>query len=124
MMFEMGTEKMTRFSLISMLIVCMSMSVSIAIAQEEVVAGATIRGEVIDTSPEQRPIAGVTVKIVNAANDKEYTVLTNEKGVYELKGLPAGRYTISVSKNGYGDRIGSADRRLLQPVAKSSTESR
>ncbi len=106
MMFEMGTEKMTRFSLISMLIVCMSMSVSIAIAQEEVVAGATIRGEVIDTSPEQRPIAGVTVKIVNAANDKEYTVLTNEKGVYELKGLPAGRYTISVSKNGYGDRIG------------------
>lgn len=81
------------------------MSVNIVIAQEDVV-GATIKGEVIDVSPEQRPIEGVTVKIVNTASGKEYTVTTDKNGTYEQKGLPAGRYTISVSKKGYGDRVG------------------
>ena len=68
--------------------------------------GATIKGEVIEASPEQIPIVGASVKIVNAANDKEFTVTTDINGFYEKKGLPAGRYIISVSKRGYGDRIG------------------
>lgn len=98
---------MARLTFTFMLIVCISMSVNIVIAQENVV-GATIKGEVIDISPEQRPIEGVTVKIVNTANGKEYTVTTDKNGTYELKGLPAGRYMVSVSKKGYGDRVGKS----------------
>lgn len=69
--------------------------------------GATIRGEIVDTTPEQNSIEGVTVKIVNSA-DGQYIVTTDKDGVYEKTGLPAGRYMISVSKAGYGDRVGKS----------------
>ncbi len=98
---------MTRLSVILLVVICMCMSVSIVIAQEEdAVGGVTIKGEVIDLSPEQKPIAGVTVTIVNSATGKEYTVKTDKDGAYEKKGLPAGRYMIGVSKPGYGERVG------------------
>ena len=67
--------------------------------------GSTIKGEVLDITPEQNPIFGVKVTAVDAAGN-EYTTKTNKKGKYEIKGLAAGRYTISYSKNGYGDRVG------------------
>ena len=67
----------------------------------------TMSGEVIEIT-EQKPIEGVSVKIVNAADGHEYIVTTDKEGRYEQTGLPAGRYTISVSKNGYGDRIGKS----------------
>ncbi len=72
-------------------------------------SGATIKGEVIDATPEQNPIVGVTVKIVNSADGQEYIVTTDKDGVYEKTGLPAGRYAISVSKAGYGDRFGKSE---------------
>ena len=65
---------------------------------------ATIKGKVIDITPEQNPIFGVKVLAVDAAG-KEYTTRTNEKGEYEITELPPGRYTISYSKVGYGDRV-------------------
>ena len=119
---------MTRFSLIFMLIACMFMSVGIVIAQEEAEetpmgddtavedsetatvgdtlgSDTTIKGEVIDTSTDQRPIDGVTVSIVSS-DGETLTVTTNKDGQYEKMGLPAGRYTISYTKEGYGDRVG------------------
>ncbi len=107
---------MFRFCVIFFVIVCMSISVGIAVAQEEaaptqeggIIIGATIRGEVIGVSPEQEPIAGATVKILNMATVEEHTVTTDKDGVYEKRGLPAGRYVISVSKAGYGDRVGKS----------------
>ncbi len=68
---------------------------------------ATIKGKVIDITPEQNPIFGVKVTAVDAAG-KEYTTRTNKKGEYEITGLPAGRYTMSFSKAGYGDRVGKS----------------
>ena len=65
----------------------------------------TIRDVVLDTTPELNPIFGVKVTAVDAAG-KEYTTQTNEKGEYEITGLPAGRYTMRYSKAGYGDRDG------------------
>lgn len=62
----------------------------------------------IEATPEQRPIEGVTVKIVNAATVEEFTLTTGKDGLYEKKGVPAGRYIISVSKSGYGDRVGKS----------------
>ena len=69
------------------------------------VSTATVKGEIVDASPEQKPIADVTVKIVNPANGNEYIVTTDKDGAYEKTGLQQGRYTIIVSKRGYGDRI-------------------
>lgn len=94
---------MTHVNLILLVIVCICMLVDAVNAQD-----ATIKGEVIDTSPEQRPIEGATVKIVNAATEEVFTLTTDKDGSYEKKGLPAGRYIISVSKSGYGDRIGKS----------------
>jgi len=92
------------------ILVCIIVPISIytAYGQDAVPIhlSATIRGEIIDTTPEQNPIEGVTVKIVNSSDGREYTVTTNKDGAYEKTGLPAGRYTISFSKAGYGDRIG------------------
>lgn len=70
------------------------------------VGTATVKGKIVDTSPEQKPIADVTVKIVYNATEQEYIVTTNKDGAFEKTGLPAGRYTVSVFKKGYGDRIG------------------
>lgn len=100
---------MTRLCSIKMLIVCLScfMSFGIAYGQDAFMdsIGATLRGEVIDTSPNQEPIKGVTVTITDAATGQEYIVTTDDNGTYEKTGLPAGRYTISLSKKGYGDRM-------------------
>ena len=97
---------MKRINLILSVSVCMWMLFGVVRAQEVDIDGATIKGEVLEATPEQRPIEGVTVKIVNVADGEEYTVKTDKDGFYEKKGLPAGRYMISVSKGGYGDRVG------------------
>ena len=70
--------------------------------------GATIRGEVIEASPEQKPIRGVNVTIVSNSTGETYTVTTDENGAYEKTGLPAGRYAINVYKKGYGERTGKS----------------
>ena len=103
---------MTRLCSLLLLVVCISFSICIGIVygQDAFIdaGGATIKGEVIDTSPEQKPIEGVTVKIVNAATEEVFTLTTDKDGFYEKKGLPAGRYIINISKNGYGDRVGKS----------------
>jgi hypothetical protein len=95
-----------------LLIVCVGIPISFrfALAQDAEIADgtATIRGDVVDTSPEQKPIAGVQVTITNSRTGETYTVTTDEIGAYVKTGLPAGRYTISVSKEGYGDRAGKS----------------
>ena len=68
-------------------------------------SGATIRGKVVEATPKEKPIEGVTVTIVNTATDVTYNVTTDKDGAYEKTGLPAGRYTISVSKKGYESRV-------------------
>ena len=120
---------MTRLSLILMLIACMFMSVGIVMAQEEeaeetpmgddsalegddstlvdetLPGDATIKGEVIDTTADQNPIPEVNVLIVGS-DGQEFDAITDKDGKYEKTGLEAGRYTISYSKDGYGDRVG------------------
>ena len=103
---------MTRLCSIRMYIVCLCcfMCFGIAYGQDAFIdsGGATIKGQVRDASPERQPIEGVTVKIVDSADGQEYTVTTDKDGNYEKTGLQAGRYTISVSKDGYADRMGKS----------------
>jgi len=81
------------------------MSVSITFAQENVANGGTVRGKITDTSNAQHPIEGVQVKIVGT-DGTEYKATTKATGEYKRTGIPAGRYLISIHKEGYGDRVG------------------
>ena len=96
---------MVRLSFVLMLIACAGMSISIVFAQGEGVNGGTVEGKITDTSSKQNPIEGVQVKIVDQEG-KQYEATTDENGDYERIGLPAGRYLISIYKEGYGDRLG------------------
>ena len=96
---------MTRFSFVLALIACVGMSVSTVFAQDAAINGGTVRGQIVDTTDKQNPIEGVEVKIVNVEG-KEFTTTTDANGDYVRAGLPAGRYLISIYKDGYGDRLG------------------
>jgi biopolymer transport protein ExbB len=123
---------MTRLSLILMLVACMFMSAGIVMAQDEEAEeeapsadpadtqeadmmgadtmgdGGTISGEVVDTTADRNPIAGVTVTILNTGTDQKFPVETDDDGRYEKTGLAAGRYTNTYSKEGYGNRFGKS----------------
>lgn len=90
------------------LFACGSLSFGIAFAQEDATNGGTVRGQITDLTPEQNPIEDVEVKIIAQAQDggKVWTTKTDADGNYKHAGLPAGRYLISISKEGYDTRIG------------------
>ena len=97
---------MMRLSVVLMLIGCVFMSTSITFAQDDLTQqGGTIRGQIVDTTEMQMPIEGVDIRIVSTGGE-EYTATTDVNGDYEKSGIPAGRYLISIYKEGYGDRIG------------------
>ena len=97
---------MMRLSLVLMLIGCVFMSTSITFAQDDLTQqGGTIRGQIVDTTEMQMPIEGVDVRIVSTGGE-EYTATTDINGDYEKSGIPAGRYLISIYRDGYGDRLG------------------
>ncbi len=92
---------MTRLSLALMFVAYTIISFGIVFAQQ----GGTIRGQIVDTTERQNPIEGVEVVIV-AQDSTEFTTKTDANGDYEKSGIPAGRYLISIYKDGYGDRLG------------------
>ena len=97
---------MTRLNLALIFLVCVLTSIGIVFAQDDSVQqGGTVRGQISDTTEMQYPIEGVTVVIV-AANGTEFTTTTDVNGDFEHSGIPAGRYLISIYKDGYGDRMG------------------
>ena len=91
---------MTRLNLALICFVYMVFSVGIAFAQQ----GGTVRGLIVDTTERQNPIEGVEVRIVGTSGE-EYTATTDANGDYEKSEIPAGRYLISIYKDGYGDRL-------------------
>jgi biopolymer transport protein ExbB len=99
---------MIRFSFVLMLIACVGMSAGLVFAQDDAGAGGgTVRGQIVDTTTAQGPIEGVDVQIVSVG-DQRYTATTDVNGDYEKSGIPAGRYLISIYREGYGDRVGKA----------------
>ena len=96
---------MARFSFVLAFIACVGMSVSPLFAQDAVINGGTVRGQIVDTTDKQNPIEGVDVRIVDVEGT-EYKTITDANGDYVRAGLPAGRYLISIYKEGYGDRLG------------------
>ena len=99
---------MIRLSIVLILIGCVFMSTSITLAQDDLTQqGGTIRGQIVDTTEGQNPIEGVEVRIVGTGGE-EYITTTDANGDYEKSGIPAGRYLISIYRDGYGDRLGKA----------------
>ena len=89
-----------------LIVVCVSISLGIAFAQDDATNGGTVQGQITDITPAQNPIEGVEVKIVAQDGGKEWTTKTDADGNYKHAGLPAGRYSISISKDGYDERVG------------------
>ena len=96
---------MTRLILMLIAVAFAGIFSGITFAQDAPVNGGTIRGKITDTTPTQDPIEGVEVKIV-AQDGTEYTTKTDANGEYVKAGIPAGRYLISIHKEGYNDRRG------------------
>ncbi len=96
---------MTRLSLILMLVACIGMSTDVVLAQDELSAGTgTVRGLIVDTTTAQAPIADVRVVIKSQSG--EYEAMTDDTGTFESSGVAAGRYSVSIYKDGYRDREG------------------
>ncbi len=96
---------MSRFIFLLITIAYVGMFSGITFAQDNAVNGGTIRGTIEDLTQGQKPIEGVEVKIV-AQDGTEYTTKTDANGDYKKAGIPAGRYLISIHKEGYNDRSG------------------
>ncbi|WP_143307497.1 TonB-dependent receptor [Chitinophaga vietnamensis] len=73
-----------------------SFSYTAPVAQQESGANGVLKGRVVDFETSQ-PLPGATVQLEGAS----YGTATDDKGFYELKHLPAGRYAIVVSYIGY-----------------------
>ena len=97
---------MTRFIFMLILAACISPFTDVILAQDDAMNGGTLRGQITDVTPAQNPIEGVEVKIVAQDGGKEWTTKTDADGNYTYAGLPAGRYLISTSKDGYDKRVG------------------
>ena len=93
-----------RYMLIA--IACVGMSLGVVFAQDDALEGGTVRGLITDLTPAQNPIEGVEVKIVAQDSRKTWTTKTDADGEYKHAGLPPGRYMISISKDGYNERVG------------------
>ena len=96
---------MTRFSFVLLWVACIGMFSGITFAQDAPFNGGTIRGTITDLTPGQNPIEGVEVKIVDQ-DGTEYITKTDANGDYKKAGIPAGRYLISIYKEGYNARVG------------------
>ena len=96
---------MTRFSFVLIWVACIGMFSGITFAQDAPFNGGTIRGTITDLTPGQNPIEGVEVKIVDQ-DGTEHTTKTDANGDYKKAGIPAGRYLISIYKEGYNTRVG------------------
>ncbi len=96
---------MTHLGLV-LIIACVGISTGVIFAEDVEVAnsGGTVRGKIVDTTEAENPIEGVQVKIVAPAPDStEYTTTTDTNGEFVKTGIPAGRYLISIYRDGYGD---------------------
>src|SRR5215467_11182083 len=107
----MKVHSFLRFSL-----VLLSLSLTASWAQTP--AGA-LRGQVTD--PSGAAITGATVVLTPAAAGPPITAQTNSQGMYEFKGLAAGKYSLTAVAQGFtlyeNDNVVVADQPLKLNVA-------
>lgn len=76
-------------------------------------SGDSISGTILDNSADDSSLEGVKVKIFNAGDSNNglwlNNVFTDENGVFEIKGIPAGNYNIKAQMDGYDSAWYDAD---------------
>ena len=92
---------MARLSLALMFVLCTIVFTRGVFAQQ----GGIVRGQITETTEAQLPIEGVEVVIL-AQDGTEHRAITDANGDYKHTGIPAGRYLISIYREGYHDRLG------------------
>ena len=97
---------MHRLYFVLIVVALIGTSLGIVFAQDDAANGGTLRGQITDLTPVQNPIEGIKVKIVAQDGGQEFTTTTDADGEYKHAGLPAGRYLISIFKEGYDDQVG------------------
>jgi hypothetical protein len=80
-----------RRKLLAVIVTCLALSAAAAEARAQTTTG-SITGVVRDTNGGLMP--GVAVKAIHGATNAEMTTVTNAAGLYVLRGLPVGRYTV------------------------------
>jgi hypothetical protein len=83
---------------LAIIVACVSLSVVAADAGAQTTTGG-ITGVVRDNNGGVLP--GVTVKAIHTATNAEHTAVTNDVGLYVLRGLPVGRYTVQAELTGF-----------------------
>jgi hypothetical protein len=86
------------YSFIAVLFLLFIFAVNALPLSAQTTATGTLRGKVTD--PSGAVIPGATVTAI-AANGQKTTVTTNHQGVYEIKNLPPGKYTVNVMAKGF-----------------------
>ena len=76
----------------------------ISYAQDDIPKGGTITVELSEAAAERKPIEGAEIKLISE-DGKEYVKKSDATGKYKFTGIPAGRYSLNVTKAGYRDRI-------------------
>jgi hypothetical protein len=67
--------------------------------------GGTLRGTIEDTTPNENPVPEVMVKIV-ATDGTIIEATSDSSGEWVVTNIPAGRYLVSIYRQGYGSREG------------------
>lgn len=65
----------------------------------------TVQGHIAEASQTEPPIEGVSV-VIFAVDGSKYEAQTDSDGKFKITGLAAGRYLVSIYKQGYGSREG------------------
>jgi hypothetical protein len=76
---------------------------------------ARLNGMVVDTTGAM--IAGARITVRNTGTDLTQTALTNDSGNYGVSQLPGGKYTITVSRNGFRQIVQSGITLTVNQVA-------
>jgi hypothetical protein len=109
----------TSFGLCWAIIVLFLLSLSAGNAFAQATAAGTIVGTIIDQS--QGLIVGAEVVITSKATGERRTTSTNGEGNYRFDLLPAGDYSVKVSKPGFASLVQTADLMVGQTVTVNGT---
>ena len=91
--------KYFRFSTLFLSLLCLGVLIGPSVANAQIGGDGTINGTIVDSNGAVVPAAAVVAK--NIATGVETTRRTTDAGLYVISPLPPGKYSITVSLNGF-----------------------
>ncbi len=96
---------------VSVLVLFLSLCSAVGFAQN---ATTSLRGEVKD--PTGAVVPGATIKLFASATGQTLTTTSKSSGEYQLVQIPPAQYTITVTAEGFGSQVKSAELLVNQPA--------